>query len=136
MLVHGSNGTAPARSTAAVRRPSSGNFTVPQQEPPAATRPGLALRAVGGVDALMALQGVEEPAERRRRAVKRGRQALDVLEEIRLGLLSNTLDPSMLFKLKSAAASLKEASGNSALDNVLAEIELRVEVELAKAGIR
>jgi hypothetical protein len=36
--------------------------------------------------------------------------------------------------LRDAAASLKTASGDPGLDAVLSEIELRVEVELAKAG--
>jgi hypothetical protein len=90
---------------------------------------------VGGIDALMALQGIEDPAERRRRAVKGGRTALDVLDELKLGLLGGALDQSTLLRLKSAATDLKGPSGDPGLDGVLAEIDLRVEVELAKAGI-
>jgi hypothetical protein len=37
-------------------------------------------------------------------------------------------------RLRSAAAELKSSSGDPNLDAVLAEIELRVEVELAKVG--
>src|SRR5262249_7198690 len=40
-----------------------------------------AVRAVRGIDALIALQGVEDATERRRGAVKCGRIALDALEE-------------------------------------------------------
>lgn len=65
-----------------------------------------------------------------------GRQALDVLDTLKLGLLDGTLDPSTLSRLKSAAGGLKLPSGDPGLDEVLGEIELRVEVELAKAGIR
>ncbi|MBQ8103760.1 MAG: flagellar assembly regulator FliX, partial [Afipia sp.] len=36
--------------------------------------------------------------------------------------------------LRTAAADLKASSGDPGLDQVLSEIELRVEVELAKAG--
>jgi hypothetical protein len=36
-------------------------------------------------DALIALQGVEGPVERRRRAVKHGRRELDALEALKLG---------------------------------------------------
>src|SRR5580704_19254499 len=95
----------------------------------------LALRTVGGIDALIALQGVEDPVERRRRAVKYGRRALDALDEVKLGLLAGTLDQAVLLRLKSVAADLKDGSGDERLDQVLAEIELRVAVELAKAGI-
>jgi len=90
------------------------------------------VRGVGGIDALIALQGVESAEERRKRAVKRGRTALDALDELKLGLLSGRLDQATLLKLKGAAAGLKDDSGDPELDRVLAEIELRVEVELAK----
>ena len=50
--------------------------------------------------------------------------------------LSGELDHATVARLQSAAADLKHGSGESGLDKVLAEIELRVEVELAKAGIR
>ena len=90
------------------------------------------LRTIGGIDALIALQSEDDPAGRRRRAVKRGRAALDALDELKHGLLAGTLGPSTLLRLKSVATELKGASGESGLDAVLAEIELRVEVEIAK----
>ena len=93
------------------------------------------MRTVGGIDALIALQGIEDPLERRRRAVKHGRRALDALDELKLALLSGTLERSTLLRLKAVAGDLKEGSGDEKLDQVLGEIELRVAVELAKAGI-
>ena len=64
----------------------------------------------------------------------KGRQALDVLEELKLGVLGGKLDNAMVLRLKTAAAGLKDLSGDRNLDAVIAEIELRVEVELAKLG--
>ena len=93
------------------------------------------MRAIGGIETLLALQGVDEPGERRRKAVKRGRGALDALDALKLGLLSGTLDTAALARLKTAAAALSEPTGDTGLDTVLAEIELRVEVELAKIGM-
>jgi hypothetical protein len=90
------------------------------------------LRTIGGIDALVALQGVDDPAERRSRGIKRGRIALDTLDELKLGLLSGNLDQSTLLRLKTSAAELKGGSGDPGLDGVLAEIELRVAVEIAK----
>jgi hypothetical protein len=82
------------------------------------------------------LQGVEDPVERRRRAVKHGRRALDALDELKLGLLSGTLDQGTMLRLKAVAADLHDGgSGDDRLDAVLAEIDLRVAVELAKAGL-
>ena len=97
--------------------------------------PAISLRTLGGIDALIALQGIEDPLERRRRAVKHGRRALDALDELKLALLSGTLETSALLRLKTVAADLKEGAGDEKLDQVLGEIELRVAVELAKAGI-
>ena len=95
----------------------------------------MALRTLGGIDALIALQGIEDPVERRRRAVKHGRRALDALDELKIGLLAGTLDQATMLRLKSVAADLHDASGDDRLDQVLAEIDLRVAVELAKAGM-
>jgi len=92
-------------------------------------------RTIGGLDTLLALQAVEEPGEKRRRAVKRGRSALDALDALKLGLLSGTLDTGALARLKSVASGLSEATGDPGLDTVMAEIDLRVEVELAKIGM-
>jgi len=93
------------------------------------------MRSIGGIDALLALQGVDEPGERRRKAVKRGRSALDALDALKLGLLSGSLDSGALMRLKSAAIGLADSTGDPGLDTVLAEIELRVGVELAKIGM-
>jgi hypothetical protein len=90
------------------------------------------LRTIGGIDALIALQGQDELAERRRRAVSRGRTALDALDELKVELLGGTPGPSTLMRLKSVTADLLDASGDEKLDGVLAEIELRVAVEIAK----
>ena len=135
MRVYGPNGTTIGTAASAARRPAGGTFTLTESEAPQPQTATVALRALGGIDALIALQGIEEPAERRRRAVKYGRRALDALDELKLGLLSGSLDQATLLRLKSAATDLKDGSGDPQLDQVLAEIDLRVAVELAKAGI-
>jgi hypothetical protein len=136
MRVNGPSGTAlAAAASTAARRPAAGSFTITAPEGPPAAGPAVALRTIGGIDALVALQGVEDPTERRRRAVKYGRRALDALEELKLGLLAGTLDRATLQRLKSVAADLVTGSGDDRLDQVLGEIDLRVAVELAKAGI-
>ena len=135
MRVHAPNGTALATAPPVVRRTPSGTFTLSEAAAPHAQSAAAALRMVSGIDALIALQGVEDPTERRRRAVKHGRRALDALDELKLGLLAGTLDQAIMLRLKSVTADLKDSSGDDKLDRVLAEIDLRVEVELAKAGI-
>jgi hypothetical protein len=135
MRVTAPNGTALATAPAAARRSTGGTFSVGEGGAAPAPSPAVALRTSGGIDALIALQGIEDPVERRRRVVKNGRRALDALDEVKLGLLGGTLDPATMLRLKSVAADLKEGSGDERLDAVMAEIDLRVAVELAKAGI-
>lgn len=138
MRVYGPNGAASAAVSAgsgAVRRTPSGGFALAETSAPQTPSAAVALRTLGGIDALIALQGIEDPVERRRRAVSHGRRALDALDELKLGLLAGSLDQGTLLRLKSVAADLKDGSGDEGLDRVLGEIDLRVAVELAKAGI-
>ena len=132
MRIVGPNGTAAVTTTPAARRAASGTFNLPESETHQLAAAVGGPRGVGGIEALIALQGIEAPEERRRRAVKHGRHALDALDQLKLSLLGGSLDEATLAKLKTAAAGLKDASGDSRLDGVLGEIELRVEVELAK----
>jgi hypothetical protein len=136
MRIYGPNGTTIGASTGNSRRTSSTGFSLPDDVTTAAeSRPAAAPKAPAGIDALLALQGIEEdPVERRRRSVARGKGALDVLDDLKIGLLSGSLDSSTMNRLRDAAANLKSSSGDPGLDSVLSEIELRVEVELAKAG--
>ena len=136
MRIYGPNGTTLGTPAASPRRTSSTGFSLPEDVASTAeTRAASAPKATANIDALIAMQGIEEdPAERRRRSVARGRGALDVLDDLKIGLLSGSLDSSTVARLRDAAANLKSSSGDPGLDAVLSEIELRVEVELAKAG--
>jgi hypothetical protein len=135
MRIYGPNGTTAGTPASSVRRTSSATFSLPEATMvPDEVRSVAAPKSAGSIDALLALQGVEDPLERRKRSVQRGRGALDVLDELKIGLLTGSLRPSTVSQLRDAAANLKSSSGDPRLDAVLAEIELRVEVELAKAG--
>ena len=136
MRIHGSNGTALASAPATARRSAGGSFSVSEQEAPRNSAAASSLRAISTVDALIALQGVEDPRERKKRAVAKGRNALDVLDTLKLSLLDGSVDGGTLARLKVAAEGLSEQTGDPGLDTVLGEIDLRVAVELAKAGIR
>lgn len=136
MRIQAPNSTASVRDAQAPRRAGSTGF---QLEAGDSAKPQSAvpsLRTIGGIDALVALQGMQDATERRRRAVASGRVALDALDELKLGLLSGSLDPSKLNRLRAVEAQLKERTGEADLDSVLAEIELRVAVEVAKMGPR
>jgi hypothetical protein len=135
MRIYGPNGTTLGSPASNTRRTSSTGFSLPETTTaPEETRSAAPPKAAASIDALLAMQGIEDPTERRKRSVARGRGALDVLDDLKLGLLSGNLDTATMNRLRDAAANLKASSGDPGLDVVLSEIELRVEVELAKAG--
>jgi hypothetical protein len=135
MRISGTSGTPIGVPAATARRAGSGGFAVPDAASASEARAVVAPKPAANLDALLALQGIEEdPVERRKRSVQRGKGALDVLDDLKIGLLSGNFDASTVSRLRAAAANLKSTSGDPGLDAVLSEIELRVEVELAKAG--
>ena len=134
MRIYGPNGTSLGSPASSIRRTSSTGFSLPEATSSPESRAALAPKAAANIDALLAMQGIEDPLERRKRSVQRGKGALDVLDDLKLGLLSGNFDASTVSRLRDAAANLKSSSGDPGLDAVLSEIELRVEVELAKTG--
>jgi hypothetical protein len=134
MRIQATGSTAMGVTAPAIRRAGGDGFTVNGEATARPLDAAAGLRTVGGIEALLALQGIEDPIERRRHAVKRGRLALDALDELKIGFLGGALSSAILSRLQAAAAWLKQGSGDANLDAVLAEIELRVEVEIAKIG--
>ena len=122
-------------------RPSrvSGGFSLPQassaESTPAASAT-VAPSGVGDVSALMALQGVEDVMERRRRAVRRGNGILDRLEELKLALLSGDAGEGSLENLARTMREDRPHDTDDALNGLLNQIDLRAAVELAKADLR
>jgi poly-gamma-glutamate capsule biosynthesis protein CapA/YwtB (metallophosphatase superfamily) len=136
MRIYGAGGTALAAKPGAARRTASGGFTVDDQESAHGTAQTGGLRSISTVDALLALQGIEDTTQKKKRAVAKGRRALDVLDGVKVALLDGTLDQSAVARLKVAAEGLSEESGDPGLDSVMSAINLRVAVELAKAGVQ
>lgn len=135
MKVTGPAGPAPASSTARPAR-AAGGFSLPQGGSGAASATTAASggAAVAGISALMALQGVEDPLERRRRSIRRGAGLLDQLDELKLSLLSGQSPASALERLALAAREARgDGDGDAGLAAVLDQIDLRAAVELAKA---
>ena len=107
-------------------------FRSPRARRRASTQPVAALRTIGGIDALIALQGQDDPAERRRRAVKRGRTALDALDELKIEALGGTLGPSTLMRLKSATADLRTPRATPGSTPCWPRSSFALAVEIAK----
>lgn len=110
------------------------SFTLPASEAPRA--PSLAAAApLTALDSILALQGVNDAASGRSRGLARGNQLLDMLDEVRDGLLSGSLPRATLHRLASAVGTREDAFADPTLQGVLDEIELRAHVELAKLEV-
>ncbi|WP_208991085.1 flagellar assembly protein FliX [Pseudovibrio sp. Tun.PSC04-5.I4] len=88
---------------------------------------------IQGVDSLLALQQMDVPVDDRRRAVQHGSKLLDQLDALRLDMLQGKVQPERLERLVDNL-SMRVKSGNSGLDRVIEDIEVRARIELAKLG--
>ena len=98
----------------------------------ASARPGTA-SGVASLDALLALQEVGGPLERRRRSVARAGRILDGLDGLKLAMLGGAPSNAALTALISAVRDGRSATDDPGLEGVLDEIETRAAVELAKS---
>lgn len=88
--------------------------------------------SVFGVGSVLALQEVDDPAGRASRGKMRAEDMLDIMDEIRHGLLSGALSAQKLQDLQRAVQSQKVHVDDPKLAEILDEIDLRAQVELAK----
>lgn len=137
MKVSGPSGPSSAQASRPAR--SGGGFAVPTAGSAAsasATTSAAAPSAVANVSALMALQGVEDATERRRRAIRRGGGLLDRLEELKLALLEGQAGEGALERLVRTLREERPVDADPDLNSLLEQIDLRAAVELAKADLR
>jgi hypothetical protein len=122
-------GAVPARR--AVR--GAGGFALPD----AAGTPSAAGVAAAASPALLVLQdGAAPPAVAEEGARRRGRAALDLLREVQLDLLRGGTAPDRIARLAEVARAAAQAAppDDPALRAALAEVAVRLRVELARRG--
>jgi hypothetical protein len=93
-----------------------------------------ATTAMTSADAIFAAQMVDDETERqaRQETVKKGRKMLEHLEEIRQGLLVGEISKDKLIEISRFVKQQDINVNDEKLKEIMQEIELRVEVELAK----
>ena len=138
MKVAGQSGVGSAAPGRASARSAASGFSIAGQSGPgetAAAAPTTSASALSSLDALIALQQVENPLERRRKAVRRASAILDVLDEVKLALLDGGATPASLDRLMQAIRQERGDADTPALQSLLDEIETRAAVELAKLQV-
>lgn len=106
-----------------------------EETPRAATAGASQTGMLTGLDALLTLQGqdgAEAQKERRRRSVQRGHDLLDGLDRLKAALIGGRVATRDLQAIAGRLAERMAESGDPRLDGLVAEIELRAAVELAK----
>jgi hypothetical protein len=81
---------------------------------------------------LLAVQATGDSLERRKRAMKWGGSLLDTLDQLKIALLSGRVSAGQLELLKGQIRQRTDAVDDPGLAEILAHIELRAEVEIAK----
>ena len=136
MKVSGPSGPSAAGSAKSARSGDAAPGFEPLMSSSAPSAGGVssagAVMRLTSLDALMALQEVGGPLERRRRAVGRASKILEALEDLKLDLLDGSLSPTALEALTRSVREQRAMTDDPRLEGVLDEIETRAAVELAK----
>ncbi len=90
--------------------------------------------AVAGVDAILAVQEVSDSTEGRSRGLLRqyGDDLLNRLDELKLAILTGAIAKDDLAELAQKLRQKRQQSDDPKLNEIIDEIELRAEVEIAK----
>ena len=88
---------------------------------------------LSGIDALLALQAVDDPLVSRRKALRRGASLVDALEGLQADLLAGQASEGRLNRLLALLGQPRDRV-EPEIAALLADIELRARVELAKRG--
>ena len=97
--------------------------------------PAAAVAQITSIDAILSLQQVDDSGSGGNKAARqRANDLLDRLDQIRLGLLAGGIPIATLNNLSQMIAQRRDKVMDPKLSDILAEIDLRVQVELAKLG--
>ena len=94
-------------------------------------------QSIAHVDALLAVQGAEDPmaGASKKRMRERSMKLLDGLETLRTKMLTGSLTVGDMIDIADVVASHREKIMDPALTGIMDEIDLRAQVELAKMRV-
>lgn len=112
----------------------AGVFVIPSAMAPKGPTSTARASPVAQVDAIVALQSVGTGGEARKQAVAQGTAVLDLLDDLKVQLLSGSIPASHIGRLVGMVQSRPEYKDDRRLQDLLDHIDLRARVELAKLG--
>ncbi len=114
------------------KRDAAPAFKVEAELTPLPTAGMAQAQPLAPVDALLSIQEIGERDAHEKRALRRGHDLLNHLDDIRHGLLTGTISTTRLDALARRLKGLRPDIADPRLAEIAAEIELRAAVELAK----
>lgn len=111
-----------------------GGFARALADAPAQTSAPSGASPVQTLNALLAVQEVDDATQGRGRARRRAESLLDKLEELRLAIAMGEVPLAQLEHLAKVLAERQERIEDPQLTQIINEIEIRAAVELAKRG--
>jgi hypothetical protein len=111
---------------------SSSTFNVSEATEEARAATVSAPGPIASVESILTLQGLDDSTSGRSKSISHGEQLLDMLDQVRDGLLAGGIPRATLNRLASAVSRRQEGFADPKLQTVLDEIDLRARVELAK----
>lgn len=130
MKIESGRGVASAGSARRAGSAAAPGFA-PSTDAPQRAAPSTGVQAVTPLDAILALQTEGGAGQRRARQARRGRDVLDALEDLVLGLAQGRTPEGLQSHLEGLRRGA-EPSGDEGLDSILLEIDTRLAVEIAK----
>ncbi|MDX9690080.1 MAG: flagellar assembly protein FliX [Proteobacteria bacterium] len=123
--------TAPTRKASKTSRASGSSFSKHLDEAEEVSGASGAV-GVGSITGVLDIQEVDDALERAARGKVRAEELLSKLDDLRLDILSGTISKNKLQKLSELVNSKKLEISDPKLSEILDQIDLRAQVELAK----
>ena len=124
--------TAPVRRKITGRSGDGAGFSVDQTDNATESRPVTGAAPIPVVSSLLSIQEVDDRGHGRAQSLNQAEEMLDLLDDIRHGLLTGILPERKLRRLLALTSVKREGFIDPRLSLILSDIELRAKVELAK----
>lgn len=114
---------------------SDGSFEDFIASAPKGTQGASVTNSIARVDSLLSVQGAESPTERaaKKRMRERGEDILGELDRLKMSILTGTMTLGQVIDISDVVASHRERISDPRLTAILDEIDLRAQIEIAKA---